>query len=114
MAVDWERKKEGVAWPDVWHWLDAIRDDFGYWGEIHLAPPMPGKRGPNKYGTLAITLVKYTEGFKAEAIHRWVYLCRPDKVAAEALALQLVVMLHAKLDNDAWEAERATVPAGDR
>lgn len=112
MSSDWTRKAPGVQWQDVWHWADQIREEFGYWAEVRLGPPLPSAPRRGKWGTLSITLVKYQEGGKARGLHRWVYLCDPLRCRAEEQALQLLVSFHQQLDSEAWEAESATRPLG--
>jgi hypothetical protein len=110
MSTDWTRKAVGVQWPDVWVWADQIRQEFGFWTDIRIGPPLPSAPKRGKWGTISVTLAKYQEGGSSRSIHRWAYLCDPMRCRAEDQALQLLVAMHQQLDTEAWEAERATRP----
>ena len=110
MSSDWARKAQGVQWPDVWHWADQIRQEFGYWVDIRIGPPLPSAPHRGRWGTLSVTLSQYKEGGTCRSLHRWVYLCDPLRCRAEEQALQLLVGFHQQLDTEAWEVERATKP----
>jgi hypothetical protein len=113
MSSDWVRRVPGVQWPDVWAWAASIREEFGYWADIHLAPPLPNSPRRGRWGTLAIDLTMYLKGDEMGRIHVWTYLVEPGKATAEEQALQLLVSLHQQLDSAAWEAERAARPTAD-
>jgi len=108
---DWTRKVAGVQWPDVWKWADVIRDEYGLWTDVTLAPPLPCQKG-RKYGVLSVRLTRYIDGREVEQVVGWRELPPPSTCSAEGVALQLLVKMHQELDRAAWEAERATLEQG--
>jgi hypothetical protein len=104
-------KRAGVQWQDVWAWCEELAHDYGQWVHFGVHPPMPSdKRHP--HGSVSMHTVRYLDGGKAEETVRTRWLPNPDKATAEVVALQLVADLSKELDKAVWEAERASLAAG--
>lgn len=108
---DWTRKVGGVDWRDIWAWCDELRDDYGYWADVIVSPPLPSQKG-----VLARVTVVATRQAGVEAATQKITASQLLSVSSAAtvqeMVLQMVCSLVQQLDREVYQAESAAVEQG--
>lgn len=108
---DWKRKQTGVAWGDLLPWFAELRDRYGLWGLVQFQPPLPS-RERTTMGVVVVELTRHLDGNRVEKLTRWRAVPHSAKVDPIAVAFQLLTEIVARLDTEAWEAERDAAVQG--
>jgi len=105
------RKQAAVTWEDVWSWAESLYNTYGYSVKVSVTPPLPSKVQVRAIVEVKLTRIRFDDPTRDSSTSAW-RNARYDGKSVEAVALQLLVEIDAKLERQAWEAERAAVENG--
>jgi hypothetical protein len=100
-----------VIWEEVWEWARDIEEKWGYYIKIEIHPPLPSMKKVRFCVQVFGRKLKVGDPSKDSTVQKYRNV-EQIGVTAEMIALQLLVELHQKLDNEEYEAERAALEAG--
>jgi len=100
-----------VTWEEVWHWTEDIAKRWGYYITVTVSPPLPSTKKVRFVVAVNGTKLRVNDPQRDSRVQRWRNV-EHNGLTAEVVALQMVVELHQKLDNEEYAAERAALEAG--
>lgn len=105
------RKAAQVSWDDVWQWAEDIYRGYGWQAQVKVSQPLSSQK--QVMAVVAVELKQIRAGAPNRDSTKLVWKnARYGGKSVEATALELLVEFDAKLERDAWAAERAAVEAG--
>lgn len=100
----------GVSWEDVFEWLDEIADTYGWYGDVQVSKPVGKAKGRRAVVSITFKQMRYDSPQEGSKKTVWKHAETGGK-SVEAVALELAVDFDAKLERQAWSAERAAADA---
>jgi hypothetical protein len=103
--------KAKVLWEEVFTWARDIEEKWGYYLSVVVNAPLPSQRKVRFVVSITGRKMRVGDPQMNSTILKYRNVQHED-LTAEQVALSMLVELHRKLDNDEYEAERATLSSG--